>query len=96
MKRTEPQTVRQIIDAVFDRAAISGRYLEERASRLWPDIVGQGINRQTTRRYVREGVLHVYLSSAPLKQELGFQRSAIRDAINEALGQEVLKDIAIH
>lgn len=96
MKRTDPQSVRQIIDAVFDRAAISGRYLEERASRMWPDIVGPAINRQTMRRYVRDGVLHVYLSSAPLKQELGFQRSAICRAINEALGQEVLKDIAIH
>ena len=96
MKRTEPQTVRQIIDAVFDRAAISGRYLEERASRLWPDIVGPGVNRQTIRRHVRDGVLHVYLSSAPLTQELGFQRDAIRGAINEALGQEVIKEIAIH
>lgn len=96
MERTDPQSVRQIIDAVFDRAAISERYLEERASRLWPAIVGQGINRMTTRRYVRDRVLHVYIQSASLKQELGFQRDALRDAINDALGKEVLRDIAIH
>ncbi len=96
MERTDPKSVRQIIDAVFDRAAISGRYLEERASRLWPNIVGPGINHMTTRRYVRDGVLHVYIQSASLKQELGFRREALRDAINNALGKEVLSDIAIH
>ncbi len=96
MKRTEPQTVRQIIDAVFDRAAISGRYLEERASLMWPQIVGPGVNRQTMRRYVSGGVMHVYIASAPLKQELGFRRDAICRAINDTLGSEVLKDIAIH
>ena len=35
--------------------------LEHRAAFMWPDIVGPGVNRQTMRRYVAKGVLHVYV-----------------------------------
>lgn len=96
MKRTDPQTIRQIIDQVMDASARKDSFLEMRASYLWPDIVGPGVNRFTTRRYVREGVLHVYLSSGPLKSELGFRREQIRTAINDILGSEVIRDIRFH
>ncbi|MDE5940667.1 MAG: DUF721 domain-containing protein [Muribaculaceae bacterium] len=96
MKRTDPMSVRQIIDMVVDRSASKTEMLQHRASYMWPDIVGQGVNRHTTRRYVSRGVLHVYLDSAPMKTEIEFQKSAIVAAINAALGSEVLTNLVIH
>lgn len=96
MKRTEPQSIRQIIDKVIDASASRNDFLEHRASALWPEIVGQGINRQTLRRYVSKGVLHVYIASAPMKGELEFFKSKIMESINSALGTEVLTSIVIH
>lgn len=96
MQRTEPQSIRQIIDMVLDRQAGRSEVLEHRASFMWPQIVGQGINRHTMRRYVAHGVLHVYLDSAALKSELEFQKTHIIEAINSALGSEVLRSMAIH
>lgn len=96
MKRTDPMSIRQIIDQVMDHSARKNDMLEHRASYLWPDIVGQGINRLTTRRYVSRGALHVFISSAAVKGELEFQKSAIVTAINKALGQEVLHSLIIH
>ncbi len=96
MKRTEPQSIRQIIDKVIDASASRNDFLEHRASALWPETVGQGINRQTLRRYVSKGVLHVYIASAPMKGELEFFKSKIIASINSALGSEVLKSIVIH
>ena len=96
MKRTDPMSVRQIIDMVVDRSASKTEMLQHRASYMWPDIVGQGVNRHTTRRYVSRGVLHVYLDSAPMKTEIEFQKSAIVAAINAALGAEVLTNLVIH
>lgn len=40
--------------------------------------------------------MHVYLSSAVLKQELTFQRSHLVDAINRAVGQQAITDIVFH
>lgn len=96
MKRTDPQSIRQIIDMVLDRQTDKTDLLAHRASYMWSHIVGPGINRHTTRRYVKDAILHVYLDSAPLKSELEFQKTHIVDAINRALGQPVLKSMAIH
>lgn len=96
MQRTEPQTIRQIIDMVLDRQAGRSEVLEHRASYMWSQIVGPGINRHTTRRYVSHGVLHVYIDSAALKSELEFQKTHIIAAINSALGADVLRSMAIH
>lgn len=96
MKRIEPELIGRIIDRVMLEGDNSKAILEQRASFLWPEVVGPGINRFTSRRYVVDGVLHVYLTSAPLKNELAFCRQRIADAINEAIGQKVIHSIEIH
>lgn len=96
MKRTEPMSIREIIDRVMDASVRKDDFLAMRASYLWPDVVGPGVNRYTTRRYVRDGVLHVHLSSGPLKSELSFRREALVKAINDILGREVITAIKFH
>jgi hypothetical protein len=96
MKRTEPMSIRQIIDRVMDTSARRDDILAMRAASLWTDVVGSGVNRYTTRRYVKNNVLHVYISSGPLKSELSFRREAICKAINDILGREVLTSIQLH
>lgn len=96
MERIDPMSIRQIIDKVLDTSTRRKDMLEHRASYMWPEIVGPGINRQTTRRYVADGVLHVYISSAAIKAELEFAREAIMRRINEAIGSEVITAIRLH
>ena len=96
MKRTEPMSLREIIDRVMDSSARKDDILAMRAASLWADVVGPGVNRYTTRRYVADGVLHVYLSSGPLKSELSFRREAIARSINDILGREIIKSIRFH
>jgi len=96
MKRTDPMSIRQIIDHVMDTSTTRGEFLEHKASALWPDIVGQGINRHTIRRYVSKGVLHVYMDSGPVKNEIEFHKEKIMLAINDAVGSGVLTSIVIH
>lgn len=96
MERIDPMSIRQIIDKVLDTSTRRKDMLEHRASYMWPEIVGPGINRQTTRRYVADGVLHVYISSATIKAELEFAREAIMRRINEAIGSEVITAIRLH
>ena len=96
MKRVEPMSIRQIIDKVLDTSASREAVMEHRASYLWPEIVGQGINRVTARRYVSKGVLHVYITSASIKSEVEFSKHRIIKAINTALGAEVLRNLSVH
>ena len=93
MKRTEAKNVGQIINDLLQKEHLDVALDEHRASALWPQIVGDGINRYTISRSVRDGVMTVRLSSASLANELMLIRASIIQRINEALGREVIHEI---
>ena len=96
MKWTEPKTFGEIFKEAMARTGLNDVYDEQRAACLWTEIVGPTVNRLTTRRYIADGVLHVYISSAPLKSELNFLTDTLMSRINEAVGHPVVKSIIIH
>lgn len=96
MKRTYPTIIKDLIDRVMLEGDTREKVLEQRASYLWTEIVGPGVNRHTFRRYVDHGALHVYISSAPLKNDLSFLRHNIINEINNRLGSQVITDLVIH
>ncbi len=96
MKRTEAKQVGDIINNFLKEEHLEGKFDEQRALTLWGEIVGPGINRYTVRRYVTEGVMHVMLSSAPLRNEMMLTRSSLIEKINKAIGRDVIKEIVFH
>lgn len=96
MKRTDPKQIGNIIEEAMARAGLTDTLNEQRASAAWIDVVGPAINRYTSRRYVDRGVLHVYMTSAPLKNELMFNRDKLIQALNRAVGADVVKEIQFH
>ena len=95
MKRTEALTVGDIIKQLLKEDHIDRQFDEQQVVYLWPEIVGQGINRYTTSRWVKNGVLHLHISSAVLRNELMMSRSILIKRLNEAVGSEVIHDIDI-
>ncbi len=93
MKRTDPKRVGDVIADFMREEHLDNQLDEYRASMMWPQIVGQGINRYTISRDVRQGVMYVRLSSAALRQELMMCRSQLVQRINDQLGRKVLTDI---
>ena len=96
MKRTYPKHIAGIIDEAMERAGLTESLNAQKAAAAWIDVVGPAINRYTTRRYVSDGVLHVSLTSAPLKNELSFNRDRLISAINRMVGAEVISDVQFH
>lgn len=96
MKRTDPEHIATIVDKLLEKQGVTNLFNEQRLCYLWPEIVGPGINRLTTRRFVDRGVLHVFLTSAVLKNELSFQRQSLVEALNKAVGANVIHDIHFH
>lgn len=96
MKRTEPEQIGALVNRLLKENNLDEKLLQQKAAFLWKDVVGEGINRYTTRRYVSGTVMHVYLSSAPLKNELLFMRDRLLKALNQAIGEPFLTDIQIH
>lgn len=96
MKKTEAMSVTDILNLYINDAGRRDVFDRRKIEFLWADVVGQAINRATLRRYVDGDVLHVYLSSAPLKSELVFMAEAIVKALNDAVGSQIINKLAIH
>ena len=93
MKRTEAKNVGQIINDLLRKENLDVALDEHRACALWPQIVGDGINRYTIKRYVKDGVMTVHFSSASLANELMLNRDRIIKHINDALGRDIIREI---
>lgn len=98
MKKTEPQQIGDIINEVFRRSGSEGDAARYRALVNWVNVVGPGINKLTTKRYVTEsGAIHVYISSAAVKADLMFMRSSLIDSLNDYAGApDVITELVIH
>ena len=96
MKRVEAKGVYSIIEEMMERAGMTDDYLRQRVCYLWAEVVGQSINRYTSRRFVEGDRLHVFITSASLKNELLYLRPSLVRRLNEAVGQEIIKDVIIH
>lgn len=93
MKRTNADTIGNIIKHYLEVEKLDTKMDELRVAELWAEVVGQGVNRYTVNRYVKDGCLYVRLSSATLRNELMLGRSVLVKRLNEAVGREVIKDI---
>lgn len=97
MKRSEPQSVGEIFTEVLRAANLEDKFLAQKALQLWGEVMGQPVNRRTARRYVdASGVMHVVITSGPLKSELEFMKSRIVERLNQAVGAPVIKGLMIH
>lgn len=96
MKRHEPQVIADIIKEKLKTDGIESSFNEQRVLYLWQEVVGPGVNRYTTRRFIDHGVLHLYISSASLKNELSFIRPKLIEALNKAAGASVVTEIQFH
>ncbi len=89
-------TSRRLSDIVLDvlrEGNLTSRMLETRAASLWQVVLGPTVNRSTREVYVRDGVMHVMLSSSVVRHELSMMKMQILQRINQAVGSEVVKDI---
>lgn len=96
MKRTDPRSFGALFEELIDRCGARDTFDRQRVCYLWPEVMGPTINRHTARRWVDGGTLHVVITSAPLKSELGMMRQAIVDRLNEAAGKAVIGSVVFH
>lgn len=95
MLRTQAKSIGELIRQYLRVTQIEAHVFEGRIAEVWQATLGDVITRETERIHLNNGVLFVELRSAALKQELMMRRTAIRNALNEKLGQEIIKQVVV-
>ncbi len=66
-----------------------------RIEEVWEEIMGKTIAKYTDKIQIINQTLFISSSVAQLKHELMYQKEKIIERVNEALGENVIKDVVI-
>ncbi len=95
LKKTNEQRIGDVIKQLFKTYHIQSRVNEVQIKELWEQVMGKTILHYTSDIKLRDGILTLYLTSAPLKQDLAYMKENIKSRLNEEFGEVVVKDIRI-
>ena len=83
--------LRKFLDKSHLKGSIQALQIEE----VWEKIMGKTVARYTDKIQIHGHTLYVNTAIAPLRQELLYQKDKIIQLVNEALGENVIKEVVI-
>lgn len=96
MRRRDPVRIGEVMTDFFTSSpTIARKIAEARIEDLWPQLVGDLIASYTTRIEIKTGRMTVYLASSVVRNEVFMRREALRTAINQASGMEIVKVLIV-
>lgn len=93
MIHTKSQPLHDVLLAFLRAEGLETPLLEYRIAEAWPEVMGKAVMRYTKQVFVREGKLHVQLTSAPLRQNMLMEHKHIAQKLNDYVGSYVISDV---
>ncbi len=95
MRRTNTESVGTVITQLLREQGLEKPLLEHKVLQAWPRLLGAAVARYTGKMEVKNGVLYVYIQSAPLRSELFLCRKKLVEKLNAEVGAEIITDIRL-
>ena len=83
--------MRKFLDQSQLKGGIQAMQIEE----VWEQIMGKTVARYTDKIQIHGHTLYINTAIAPLRQELLYQKEKILQRVNEALGENVIREVVI-
>jgi len=96
MRRNKTITLGEALSDLIREYRLEKGLKEAEVLNIWESIAGKVITARTKRTYLRDGVLHIYLTSSVVRNELMMLRDSIKNRINSRAGEEVVREIVLH
>jgi hypothetical protein len=96
MYRSNEVTLGEAIDTMLKDLKLTHGVHEAQIQAMWEGLMGRVIARHTILIQLKGSRLCLTIDSAPLKNELFFSREKIKETVNRALKEDVLKDVFIY
>jgi hypothetical protein len=93
MRRSDTQKLGDVLKEYVDALKIRSKLKEVSIHRHWANLMGNGMMKYTSNIELKRGVLFVQLSSPVVRQELLLRSEKIRSALNQQIGDEIVKKI---
>jgi hypothetical protein len=77
------------------KSKLGGNMQALQITQIWEQLMGKTIAKYTDKIEIYNDKLIIYTNVAPLKQELSYQKEQIIERVNEALHENVIKEVVI-
>jgi hypothetical protein len=95
MRKSNENSLKEAIDQLLDTYRLRDKINEVRVRNSWDELMGPAITNRTRDIHLASGVLTIRVTSAPLKEELMFQREKILNEMNRLLEGNYVKEVRI-
>ena len=95
MRGKNTHNVGDIIRKLMKNPKLEGKLDELDALAIWDDLIGDALMKYIVSQKIYKGILHVKLKSAPMRNELSYKKTELKEQINKRLGKPLLKDIIL-
>lgn len=93
--RKNDQPVSEVLRQVVRELSLGPKLAQSELRNLWANQMGALINKHTTEVSFRSGTLFVHVNSAPLRQELVFNRAHIIQQLNKKLADPIVQELVV-
>jgi predicted nucleic acid-binding Zn ribbon protein len=95
MRRSNTQNIGDVLSELLRELQIDSKLKEVGIINAWSDVLGTKIGKATSRIFIKNRVLFVYLKSPVVRNELMMLKSSIIKALNERVGESIIDDIVL-
>jgi len=95
MSKGNEYNFKDALQAMLKSYRLKSGLTETRVKQLWKQTMGKTISSYTRDIKIYRNKLFITIDSAPLREELSFGKDKIRRNLNEALGEDLIKDVII-
>jgi hypothetical protein len=95
MRNIHEQPIGKIINQLIDEYRLRDKLIQVNLPHAWEKLMGSAIAKRTMDISLRNGVLTIRISSAPLRNDLIFEKENIKARMNEELGGEFIQEVRV-
>ena len=95
MRGDNTSNVGDVIRKLMKNPKLADKMDELDALDVWKELIGDNLQKFVVGAKMYKGNLHVKLSSSVLRNELSYQKSELKERINQKLGKEIVKEIIL-
>ncbi|MFT4019318.1 MAG: DUF721 domain-containing protein [Agriterribacter sp.] len=88
-------SIGQALKIFLQKSRLKGSIQAFQITDVWEQIMGKTIARYTEKIEIINNTLFISTTVAPLKNELLYQKDRIIQRVNEALGENIVKEVVI-
>lgn len=93
--KNDPTPLREAFMRLLRTKKNEAGYFKARIKLVWGKFFGKHVEENTRDLMVRNRKLYVYVTNAPLRNQLLMHREGIKDRLNEEFGEDYLLEVVI-